>query len=69
MEAKEFIVLDDTNAKCLCVPLWFMKRTEKLKNWTIVKLDLNNIVPDKNTVFERFVAIKQKNKSVGQCFN
>lgn len=46
---KEFVV--NENAKCLCVPHWFMKITEKLKNWTFAKLDLERIIPNVDDVF------------------
>lgn len=60
MADKEFMNFDDVNAKCLCVPHWFMAKTEKLKHWTFVRLDLGNIIPDKGTVFKRFLAGEQR---------
>lgn len=53
MENKEFMSTKKT--KCLCVPHWFLKKTEKLKNWEFIKLDLNNIIPDREKVFQRFL--------------
>lgn len=50
MEDKEFMANEDT--KCLCVPHWFMTKTEKLKNWTFAKRDLNRIIPNMDDVFK-----------------
>lgn len=50
MADKEFVA--NVNAKCLCVPHWFMKKTEKLRNWTFAKFDLGRIIPNKNDAFK-----------------
>lgn len=58
MDNKEFMSTKET--KCLCVPHWFLKQTEKLRNWTFVKLDLNNIIPDKEDMFQIFLTHQKK---------
>lgn len=63
MEDKEFMAIDIMQTKCLCVPLWFINKTEKLKNLTFLRLDLNRIVPDKNKVFQIFV-FRQNRKRI-----
>ncbi|CAI6373928.1 unnamed protein product [Macrosiphum euphorbiae] len=50
---KEFMTTHIAETKCLCVPLWFMAETQKLKCWELVKLDLNSIIPSKNQVFSK----------------
>lgn len=67
MDDKEFMAFDDVDVKCLCVPHWFMVKTEKLKNWTFIRVDLSNIIPDKYTVFQRYVDGKQQNQRKRQC--
>lgn len=44
MKNKEFIASDIKETKCLCVPHWYMKKTEKLKNWTFVRFDLEQSI-------------------------
>jgi len=43
-DRKQFIASDIKGTKCLCVPHWFMKKTEKLNNWTFVRLDLEQSI-------------------------
>lgn len=61
MEDKEFIAVANKQTICLCVPQWFINKTEKLKIWKFLKLDINYIVPNKDKVCQIFVA-HQKNK-------
>lgn len=42
IDNKEFMATGLTITKCLCVPMWFLRISEKLNNWTLLKLDVNN---------------------------
>lgn len=55
------MVFDIKETKCLCVPHWFMEKTEKLKNWTLLRLylDVSHIIPDRDEVFKQ-ISIKKK---------
>lgn len=55
MSDKELMAITN-DSKCLCVPQWFLMKTDELKNWTFLKLDLSNIIPDKNEAFRVFSA-------------
>lgn len=49
------MVFDIKETKCLCVPHWFMEKTEKLKNWTLLRLylDVSHIIPSRDEVFKQ----------------
>lgn len=62
MDDKTFIASE--KSKCLCVPHWFMKKTEKLKHWEFLKINLYNFIPNKEELLKVIVDSQYKIASI-----
>lgn len=62
MEGKGFMALEKT--KCLLVPHWFLKKTDEFDYWKFLRIDINNNIPDKQKVIQKYLQRRKKIKKI-----